>query len=86
MVTENGASKYSITKLAEEELPGMDTNLRSAVSIGRRLINPMAEYVKIEPHHLGVGMYQVCIFFRDESVHFSILAMRSDFWKPCDWS
>ncbi|KIH62867.1 hypothetical protein ANCDUO_06843 [Ancylostoma duodenale] len=57
-VPENGASKYSITPLAEEDLPNMPPTQRSAVSIGRRLIDPMAEYVKIEPKHLGMGMYQ----------------------------
>ncbi|KHJ94592.1 hypothetical protein OESDEN_05473 [Oesophagostomum dentatum] len=57
-VPENGASKYSITKLAEEDLPNMPPTQRSAVSIGRRLIDPLGEYVKIEPKHLGLGMYQ----------------------------
>ncbi|VDK55834.1 unnamed protein product, partial [Cylicostephanus goldi] len=57
-VPENGASKYSITPLAEEDLPNMPPTQRSAVSIGRRLIDPMGEYVKIEPKHLGMGMYQ----------------------------
>ncbi|WKX91710.1 hypothetical protein Q1695_010050 [Nippostrongylus brasiliensis] len=57
-VPENGASKYSITPLAEQDLPNMPPTQRSAVSIGRRLIDPMAEYVKIEPKHLGMGMYQ----------------------------
>ncbi|KIH46300.1 S1 RNA binding domain protein, partial [Ancylostoma duodenale] len=57
-VPENGASKYSISPLAEEDLPNMPPTQRSAVSIGRRLIDPMAEYVKIEPKHLGMGMYQ----------------------------
>ncbi|KAG8186310.1 hypothetical protein JTE90_007331 [Oedothorax gibbosus] len=58
IVNENGASIYSVTKEAEAELPGMDPNLRSAVSIARRLQDPLLEYVKIEPKHLGVGMYQ----------------------------
>nr|CDJ90270.1 Ribosomal protein S1 domain containing protein [Haemonchus contortus] len=57
-VPENGASKYSVTPLAEQDLPNMPPTQRSAVSIGRRLIDPMAEYVKIEPKHLGMGMYQ----------------------------
>ncbi|KAK6025089.1 competence protein ComEA helix-hairpin-helix repeat region, partial [Ostertagia ostertagi] len=57
-VPENGASKYSITPLAEQDLPDMPPTQRSAVSIGRRLIDPMAEYVKIDPKHLGMGMYQ----------------------------
>ena len=47
-----------MTPEAEKELPGMDPNLRSAVSIGRRLQDPLAELVKIEPRHIGVGMYQ----------------------------
>ncbi|GIY95381.1 s1 RNA-binding domain-containing protein 1 [Caerostris extrusa] len=58
IVNENGASIYSVTKEAEAELPDMDPNLRSAVSIARRLQDPLLEYVKIEPKHLGVGMYQ----------------------------
>ncbi|CAJ0946627.1 unnamed protein product, partial [Mesorhabditis belari] len=58
VVPENGASKYSVTPLAEEELPKLPPTLRSAVSIGRRLLDPMGEYVKIEPQHLGLGMYQ----------------------------
>lgn len=59
VVDECGASKYSITPLAEEELPGMPVTEKSAVSIGRRLIDPVSEFVKIEPRHLGIGMYQV---------------------------
>jgi len=58
VVDERGASIYSVTELASKELPDLDTNTRSAVSIGRRVINPLAEYVKIEPQHLGVGQYQ----------------------------
>ncbi|GFY43541.1 s1 RNA-binding domain-containing protein 1 [Trichonephila inaurata madagascariensis] len=58
IVNENGASIYSVTKEAEAEFPNMDPNLRSAVSIARRLQDPLLEYVKIEPKHLGVGMYQ----------------------------
>ncbi|CAB3408383.1 unnamed protein product [Caenorhabditis bovis] len=58
VVSEVGASKYSITDLAIAELPDIEVTQRSAVSIGRRLIDPMAEYVKIEPRHLGMGMYQ----------------------------
>lgn len=59
IVNENGASIYSVTPEAEKELPGMDPNLRSAVSIARRLQDPLIELVKIEPKHMGVGMYQV---------------------------
>lgn len=58
VVSEAGASKYSITELAEQDLPGMPPTERSAVSLGRRLLDPMAELVKVEPKHLGVGMYQ----------------------------
>ncbi|CAI5439461.1 unnamed protein product [Caenorhabditis angaria] len=58
IVPEDGASKYSITELAAIEMPEISPNERSAVSIGRRLIDPMSEYVKIEPRHLGKGMYQ----------------------------
>ena len=58
IVSEQGASIYSCSTLASEEFPGIDTNLISAVSIGRRLQDPLSELVKIEPQHLGVGMYQ----------------------------
>ncbi|XP_064489482.1 S1 RNA-binding domain-containing protein 1-like [Ornithodoros turicata] len=57
-VNESGVSIYSVTKEAEEELPGLDPNLRSAVGIARRLQDPLLEYVKVEAKHLGVGMYQ----------------------------
>ncbi|XP_054714420.1 S1 RNA-binding domain-containing protein 1-like [Uloborus diversus] len=58
IINESGASIWSVTKEAEEELPNMDPNIRSAVSIARRLQDPLLEYVKVEPKHLGVGMYQ----------------------------
>lgn len=58
MVDEAGASVYSASALAREELPGMDVTLRGAVSIARRLQDPLAELVKIEPRSIGVGMYQ----------------------------
>ncbi|XP_017007452.2 uncharacterized protein YdcI [Drosophila takahashii] len=58
IVNENGASVYSCSDVAAKEFPKMDTNERSAVSIARRLNDPLSEYVKIEPRHLGVGMYQ----------------------------
>ena len=58
IVGEQGSSEYSCSSLASEEFPGMDTNLISAVSIGRRLQDPLSELVKIKPQHLGVGMYQ----------------------------
>ncbi|XP_062125663.1 S1 RNA-binding domain-containing protein 1 [Drosophila sulfurigaster albostrigata] len=58
MVNENGASIYSCSDVATKEFPNMDRNEISAVSIARRLNDPLSEYVKIEPRHLGVGMYQ----------------------------
>lgn len=58
MVSEAGASVYSASELAANELPGMDVSLRGAVSIARRLQDPLAELVKIEPKAIGVGQYQ----------------------------
>ena len=58
MVNEAGASVYSASPLAKAELPGLDVSLRSAVSIGRRIQDPLAELVKIDPKSIGVGMYQ----------------------------
>lgn len=58
MVSEAGASVYSASELASSELPGMDVSLRGAVSIARRLQDPLAELVKIEPKAIGVGQYQ----------------------------
>ena len=58
MVNEAGASVYSASKLAAEEFPEYDVNLRSAVSIARRLQDPLAELVKIDPQAIGVGQYQ----------------------------
>ena len=58
MVSEAGASVYSASKLAAEEFPQFDVNLRSAVSIARRLQDPLAELVKIDPKAVGVGQYQ----------------------------
>jgi len=58
IVNEAGASVYSASKLAAEEFPDYDVNLRSAVSIARRLQDPLAELVKIEPMAIGVGQYQ----------------------------
>ena len=57
-VSEAGASVYSASKLAAEEFPQFDVNLRSAVSIARRLQDPLAELVKIDPKAIGVGQYQ----------------------------
>ena len=58
VVSEAGASVYSASKLAAEEFPQFDVNLRSAVSIARRLQDPLAELVKIDPKAVGVGQYQ----------------------------
>ena len=58
IVSEAGASVYSASKLAAEEFPQYDVNLRSAVSIARRLQDPLAELVKIDPKSIGVGQYQ----------------------------
>lgn len=58
MVSEAGASVYSASELAAQEFPELDVSLRGAVSIGRRLQDPLAELVKIEPKAIGVGQYQ----------------------------
>lgn len=58
IVSEAGASVYSASKLAREELPELDVSLRGAVSIARRVQDPLAELVKIEPKAIGVGQYQ----------------------------
>lgn len=57
-VSEQGASIYSASEIAREELPGLDVSLRGAVSIGRRLQDPLSELVKIDPKSVGVGQYQ----------------------------
>ena len=58
IVSESGASVYSASELATKEYPDLDVTIRGAISIGRRLQDPMAELVKIEPRALGVGQYQ----------------------------
>lgn len=58
IVSEAGASVYSASKLAQEEYPDLDVTIRGAVSIGRRLQDPLAELVKIDPKSIGVGQYQ----------------------------
>lgn len=58
MVNESGASVYSASEVAREEFPDYDVTVRGAVSIGRRLIDPLAELVKIDPKAIGVGQYQ----------------------------
>ncbi|MBD5238559.1 MAG: RNA-binding transcriptional accessory protein [Bacteroidales bacterium] len=57
-VSEDGASVYSASELARAEFPDLDLTVRSAVSIGRRVLDPLAELVKIEPKSIGVGQYQ----------------------------
>ncbi len=58
IVSEAGASVYSASELARQELPGMDVSMRGAVSIARRLQDPLAELVKIDPRSIGIGLYQ----------------------------
>lgn len=58
VVSESGASVYSASKVAREEFPEYDVTVRGAVSIGRRLMDPLAELVKIDPKSIGVGQYQ----------------------------
>ena len=58
VVSENGASVYSASKIARDEFPDEDVTVRGAVSIGRRLMDPLAELVKIDPKSIGVGQYQ----------------------------
>ena len=58
MVSESGASVYSASEVAREEFPDKDVTVRGAVSIGRRLMDPLAELVKLDPKAIGVGQYQ----------------------------
>ncbi len=58
VVNENGASIYSASEVAREEFPDYDITVRGAVSIGRRLMDPLAELIKIDPKSIGVGQYQ----------------------------
>ena len=58
IVIESGASDYSASPIAKEEFPDLDATARGTVSIGRRLQDPLAELVKIDPQHIGVGLYQ----------------------------
>lgn len=58
-MNESGASIYSVSDIAQKEMPDLDPSLRGAVSIARRLQDPLVELVKTEPKHIGVGMYQV---------------------------
>src|SRR5262249_15525677 len=58
IANEAGASIYSTTAMAREEFPELDATVRGTISIGRRIQDPLSELVKIEPQHIGVGMYQ----------------------------
>ena len=58
MVNESGASIYSASEVARAEFPDQDVTVRGAISIGRRLMDPLAELVKIDPKSIGVGQYQ----------------------------
>src|SRR5207247_9455564 len=58
IVIEAGASDYSASPVAREEFPTLDATTRGTISIGRRLQDPLAELVKIDPQHIGVGLYQ----------------------------
>ncbi|KRY01484.1 S1 RNA-binding domain-containing protein 1, partial [Trichinella pseudospiralis] len=58
IVSEAGSSQYSISKVGCDDLPGLDPVYRSAVSIARRVLDPLSEYIKIDPKHVGIGMYQ----------------------------
>lgn len=57
-ISEQGASIYSASEVAREEFPTLDLTYRGAVSIGRRLLDPMAELIKIDPKSIGIGQYQ----------------------------
>ena len=58
VVNESGASIYSASEVARREFPDYDVTVRGAVSIGRRLLDPLAELIKIDPKSIGVGQYQ----------------------------
>ena len=58
IVNEAGASVYSASPVGREEFPNFDATLRGTISIGRRLQDPLSELVKIDPQHIGVGLYQ----------------------------
>ncbi|MGT2494342.1 hypothetical protein ACU4GD_37425 [Cupriavidus basilensis] len=73
VVSEAGASVYSASELAAKEFPDLDVSIRGAVSIARRLQDPLAELVKIDPKSIGVGQYQHDVNQRE-------LAAR---WTPC---
>ena len=74
IVSEAGASVYSASKLATEEYPDINVSLRGAISIARRLQDPLAELVKIDPKSIGVGLYQHDVTPKklDESLDFVV--------------
>jgi uncharacterized protein len=74
VVSESGASVYSASELARQEFPGLDLTVRGAISIGRRLMDPLAELVKIDPKAIGVGQYQHDVEQKSlkESLHFAV--------------
>lgn len=74
VVAETGASVYSASKIAREEFPDMPVEIRGAVSIARRVLDPLAEYIKIDPKALGIGQYQHDIDPKmlDEVVQFTV--------------
>lgn len=76
IVNENGASVYSASEVAREEFPDYDVTVRGAVSIGRRLIDPLAELVKIDPKSIGVGQYQHDVNQRalQDSLDFTVMS------------
>ncbi len=76
VVNENGASVYSASEVAREEFPDYDVTVRGAVSIGRRLIDPLAELVKIDPKSIGVGQYQHDVNQRalQDSLDFTVMS------------
>ena len=79
VVSEAGASVYSASELAANEFPDLDVSLRGAVSIARRLQDPLAELVKIDPKSIGVGQYQ-------HAINNSILSVAIFYDKQCDFS
>lgn len=76
VVNESGASVYSASKVAREEFPDYDVTVRGAVSIGRRLMDPLAELVKIDPKSIGVGQYQHDVDQKmlEESLHDTVMS------------
>lgn len=74
VVAETGASVYSASKVAREEFPDLDVEIRGAISIARRVLDPLNEFVKIDPRSLGVGQYQheVHKTVLDDALHFTV--------------